>query len=227
MCKFNRKFYYKLFDKIMSINLSSPLEVVKGNHTYLYVLSCGSPLGVWLSWTFYLLFSLLSCAIMFGCQSKAIQMLIEPQEAINLALEKGVTCSAPEMIDGNSKTLGYADGRWIHLRLPKKKAIHQIIIRGTNITDAIIFQRLEDTERSQAVAQVQNSQSSVIEIRTTVVTNTLHIYVGGTSSDKRKTAEYSPRYGITVPQKELGKPFAHEVEIYGYIPKEKNETIDD
>ncbi len=129
----------------------------------------------------YPLLSLFACVIILGCQSKAIQMLIEPQESVNLALEKGVTCSASEMIDGNLKTLGYADGRWIHLRLPKKKTIHRIVIRGTNITDAIIFQRLDHTELSHAVAQVQSNRSSVIGIRTTVVTDTLNIYVAGTS----------------------------------------------
>lgn len=169
----------------------------------------------------YILGLIATCVIISGCQSKALQMLIEPQEAVNLALEKGVTCSASEMIDGNLKTRGYADGRWIHLKLPKKKTIHRIVIRGTNITDAIIFQKLDHTERSQAVAQVQNNRSSVIGVRTTIVTDALHIYVGGTSEDKRKAAEYSPRYGIIVPQKELGKPYAYEVEIYGFVPKDK------
>ena len=169
----------------------------------------------------YLLLIICACANISGCQSPAIQMLIEPQEAINLAFEEGVTCSASEMIDGNLKTRGYADGRWIHLKLPKKKTIHRIVLRGTNITDAIIFQRLEHTERSQAVAQVQNNRSSVIELRATIVTDALHIYVGGTSEDKRKAAEYSPRYGIIVPQKELGKPYAYEFEIYGFVSKDK------
>ncbi len=169
----------------------------------------------------FLLLPLFACVIILGCQSKAIQMLVESQESVNLALEKGVTCSASEMIDGNLKTLGYADGRWIHLRLPKKKTIHRIVIRGTNITDAIIFQRFDQTELSHAVAQVQNNRSSVIGIRTTVVTDTLHIYVAGTSEDKRKAAEYSPRYGIIVPEKQLGKPFAYEVELYGFVSKDK------
>lgn len=169
----------------------------------------------------YLLLTICACANISGCHSPAIQMLIEPQEAINLAHETSVTCSASEMIDGDLKTRGYADGRWIHLKLPKKKTIHRIVIRGTNITDAIIFKRLEHTERSEAVAQVQNNRSSVIELRSTIVTNSLHIYVAGTSDDKRKTAEYSPRYGIIAPQRELGKPYAYEVEIYGFVSKDK------
>ena len=158
--------------------------------------------------------------IVAGCQSKAFQMLIEPQESINLAREKGVTCTASEMIDGNLKTIGYADGRWIHLRLPKRKTIHRIVLRGTNITDAIVFQKLEHNERSQAIAQIQNNRSNKIEMKTTVVTEVLHIFVGGTLADKRKTTEYSPRYGVIIPQKDLGKPFVQELEIYGFVPKD-------
>jgi hypothetical protein len=61
-------------------------------------------------------------------------MLIEPQEWENLAVAEGVRCTAPEMIDGNLKTVGYAKGRWIHLTFPTRKSIHRIVIRGTNIT---------------------------------------------------------------------------------------------
>ena len=63
------------------------------------------------------------CAVTLsaGCQSKALQMLIEPQELYNYAAMEGVTCTSPEMIDGDVKTKGYADGRWIHLNLPTQK----------------------------------------------------------------------------------------------------------
>ena len=64
-------------------------------------------------------------------------MLIEPQELYNYAVTDGVTCTSAEMIDGDVKTRGYADGRWIHLNLPTRKAIHRITIRGTNIINAM------------------------------------------------------------------------------------------
>ena len=148
-------------------------------------------------------------------------MLIEPQEAIKISLEKGVKWNASEMIDSTLKTLGYADGRWIHLKLPRKKTTHKIVIRVTNITDALIFHKLEQPEISHAVAQVQNNRSSVIVIRTTAVPDKLHIYVVTTSDDKREAAEYLPRYGISVQEKNWQKPFAYEVELYGIVSKDK------
>ena len=93
---------------------------------------------------YVLIFPVLCTAVLFfGCQSKVLQMLIEPQEFHNYAVTEGVTCSSSEMIDGDVKTKGYAQGRWIHLNFPTRKAIHRITIRGTNITRALIYKKLE------------------------------------------------------------------------------------
>lgn len=93
----------------------------------------------------YAYIPILFCVFMIvsGCQSKALQAIFEAQEWENLAVAEGVTCNVPEMIDGNLKTVGFADGRLINLTLPKRQTIHRIIIRGTNITDAIIYQRIQ------------------------------------------------------------------------------------
>ena len=92
----------------------------------------------------FLTFTVFCTTVLFlGCQSKALQMLIEPQELYNYAVTEGVTCTSPGMIDGDIKTKGYADGRWIHLNLPTQKAIHRITINGTNIINAMIYEKLE------------------------------------------------------------------------------------
>ena len=54
----------------------------------------------------YLSISTVFCAVVLfsGCQSKALQMLIEPQELFNYALTEGVTCTSSEMIDGDLET---------------------------------------------------------------------------------------------------------------------------
>ena len=102
---------------------------------------------------------LCTVALFSGCQSKVLRMLFEPQEFYNYAVTKGVTCTAPEMIDGDEKTRGYAAGRWIHLNLPTQKAIHRITIRGTNITSFMIYEKLEGEGRWRAIQQVQNNES--------------------------------------------------------------------
>ena len=129
------------------------------------------------------------CAVtvLFGCQSKVVQMIFEPQELYNYAVTEGVTCTSPEMIDGDVKTKGYADGRWIHLNLPTQKAIHRITINGTNIINAMVYEKLEGEGRWRAVMQIQNNESPIIKMRVSgVVTEAIRIYISGTTDDEKQ-----------------------------------------
>ena len=163
----------------------------------------------------------LAIGLLSGCQSKVLQMIFEPQELYNYAVTEGVTCSSPEMIDGDVKTRGYADGRWIHLNLPTKKAIHRITINGTNIINAMVYEKLEGEGRWRAVMQIQNNESPVIKMRVSgVVTDAIRIYISGTTDDEKKASQYDPRRGAIVPQIQLGRAFIHELEVYGFVSKE-------
>ena len=125
------------------------------------------------------------------------------------------------MIDGDVRTKGYADGRWVHLNLPTQKAIHRITIRGTNIINAMVYEKLEGEGRWRAIQQIQNNDSPVIEMRiSAVVTDTIRIYISGTTEDKKKAGEFDPRRGAIVAYTVLGKAFIHELEVYGYVSKE-------
>ena len=170
------------------------------------------------------IFSLLcTTGLLFGCQSKVLQMLIEPQELYNYAVTEGVTCTAPEMIDGDVKTRGYADGRWIHLNLPTQKAIHRITINGTNIINAMIYEKLEGEGRWRAILQIQNNDSPVLEMRFSgVVTEAIRIYISATTDDEKKASQYDPRRGAIVPRIALGRAFIHELEVYGFVSKENS-----
>ncbi len=173
----------------------------------------------------YLFIFLLLCTVgtLCGCQSQVLQMLIEPQEYFNYAVTEGVTCTSPKMIDGDLKTRGYAQGRWIHLTLPSRKAIHRIAIRGTNIINAMIYQKLDGEGRWQAIQQIQNNESPVIERRVNgIVTDAIRIYITGTTDDEKKASQYDPRRGAIVPQIKFGRPFIHELEVYGFVSKENN-----
>lgn len=161
--------------------------------------------------------------VLLGCQSKVLRMIFEPQELYNYAVTEGVTCTSPEMIDGDAKTRGYADGRWIHLNLPTQKAIHRITIRGTNIINAMIYEKLEGDGRWRAILQIQNNDSPVLEMRFSgVVTDAIRIYISGTTDDEKRASQYDPRRGAIVPQMTLGRAFIHELEVYGFVSKEKN-----
>ena len=159
--------------------------------------------------------------LLSGCQSKALQMLIEPQELYNYAVTEGVTCTSPEMIDGDVKTKGYAQRRWIHLNLPTQKAIHRITIHGTNIINAMVYEKLEGEGRWRAIQQIQNNESPIIKMRFSgVVTDAIRIYISGTTDDEKQANRYDPRRGAVVPQIKLGRAFIHELEVYGFVSKE-------
>lgn len=161
------------------------------------------------------------CVIISGCQSKALQMIIEPQEWENLSTAEGVTCTAPEMIDGDLKTVGYAKDGWIHLRLPTRKTIHKIVLKGTNITDATVFKKIEGDQRWPAIMQIKNNRSNVIQLRRSFVTQAIRIYVSGTTEDKRQTPLIATRHDLIVRHKGLGNPFVQEFEVYGFVSKDK------
>ena len=164
------------------------------------------------------------CAVtvLLGCQSKVLRMIFEPQELYNYAVTEGVTCTSPEMIDGDAKTRGYADGRWVHLNLPTQKGVHRITLRGTNIINAMIYEKLEGDGRWRALLQIQNNDSPVLEMRFSgVVTEAIRIYISATTDDEKKASRYDPRRGAIVPQIALGRAFIHELEVYGFVSKEK------
>ena len=170
----------------------------------------------------FILSAIWAAALVSGCQSQVIQMLFKPQEFYNYAVTQGVTCTSPEMIDGDVKTRGYAAGRWIHLNLPDRKAIHRIIIRGTNITRAMVYEKLEGEGRWRVIQQIEYNQSPVIDRRVSgVVTDAIRIYISGTTDDKKKAGEYDPRRGAIVAPIVLGRAFIHEIEVYGFVSKEE------
>lgn len=170
---------------------------------------------------FYIPMVFCICVMAIGCQSKALQMIFEPQEWDNLAVAEGVTCNSPKMIDGNHKTVGYAEGRWINLTLPERKAIHRIIIRGTNITDAVVYQQIQGGRKWQAILEIKNNRGPAIEARMSTVTKALRIYVSATSDDARQPPQFSQKHGGIVARKALGKVYAKEVEVYGFKSKDK------
>lgn len=162
-----------------------------------------------------------ACVMLIGCQSKALQTIFAAQEWENLAVAEGVTCNVPEMIDGNLKTVGFVDGRWINLTLPKRQTIHRIIIRGTNITDAIIYQQIQGGKKWQAILEIKNNRGSAIEARLSSVTQALRIFVSATTDDARLPPQFSPRYGEIVSRRAIAKAYAKEVEVYGFKSKDK------
>lgn len=165
---------------------------------------------------FYIL--ILFCFIV-GCQASMLNSLVTKQEwSENYALLDGVTCTSSLMIDGNLETVGRT-GHWIIITLPIRKPIHRIVIKGTNIEDVIVYEGLGSDGNWRKIQQVKNNTQPTIDIRVRAVTKTIRFRVGGTSDDRRAAGTYDPRYDAITGRIERGRPFAQEIELYGFADK--------
>ena len=165
-----------------------------------------------------------------GCQPKAFQKLIEPQEWVNIALEKGVTCSAPEMIDGDMETLGYVEltqnraketRRRIDVKLPERRTIHRVVFRDTNIAYARIDARLGSEGRWQFIHDIKHNTEPTTEFKVGVAADALRIFVLSTTDDVHSKRDLFSDKGKGTRQNKpkLARPYIHELEVYGLIPE--------
>ena len=93
-----------------------------------------------------------------GCKSSLVSSLFPEQTwSQNYALLEGTTCTSPEMIDGDLDTVGR---RWkeIILTLPERKAIHRIVIRGTNFEDIIVYAGLGNADSWRRIKKIKDNQ---------------------------------------------------------------------
>ena len=145
----------------------------------------------------------------------------------NYALMEGVTCSAQEMIDGDIKTFG-SSGHQIRINLPQRKTIHRLVFRQTNIQDLTLYiDRNNDDENDwMKWEQIDANRESTIEIRKVFNAQRIRILIGATSDDQRIAEEFTfnthSRVGIHRRTVERGKPFVHEIELYGFEVKESS-----
>ena len=165
-----------------------------------------------------------------GCQSKVFQTLIEPQEWINIALEKGVTCTAPEMIDGDTETVGYIEitknraneiRRRIDVKLPERRTIHRVVFRDTNIAYARIDARLGSEGRWKFIHDIKHNTEATTEFNVGVAADALRIFVLSTTDDVHNKRDLFSDQGKGQRQDKpkLARPYIHELEVYGFIPK--------
>jgi hypothetical protein len=103
--------------------------------------------------------------------------------------------------------------------LPIRKPIHRIVVKGTNIEDLIVYEGLGSEGNWRKIKQVKNNKQPTIDIRVRTVTDTIRFRVGGTSDDRRVAGAYDPRYDAITAQVKRGRPFAQEIELYGFADK--------
>ena len=177
------------------------------------------------------LFIISSVLLLSSCRfGELISTVFVAQEwSQNYALMEGVTCSAPEMIDGDIKTFGRS-GHQIMINLPERKTIHRLVFRQTNIQDLTLYiDRNNDDENDwMKWAQIDSNRESTFEIRKVSNAQRMRILVGGTSDDQRIAEKFAhSRVGIHRQTVERGAPFVHEIELYGFEVKESSQVEND
>jgi len=168
----------------------------------------------------FCIFMLILFCFTMGCKSGILKSLVSAQEwSENYALLDGTTCTSAEMIDGNLETVG-TTGHWIIVTLPNRKPIHRIVIRGTNIEDVIVYESLGGEGNWRKIEQIKNNDEPTIDMRVSVITDSIRFRVGGTFDDKRIAGQYDPRYdAVRNRQVKRGHPYAQEIELYGFADK--------
>lgn len=178
----------------------------------------------------YILASILA-GLAMGCTG-LVDNLVTPQGwSENYAALDGTTCTyvfqnseypVLEMIDGDLGT-GNKAGHRIIVKLPTRKVIHRVVIRGTNIEDVIVYQGLGGLGGQghwKVVKRLKNNRESTLDMRVRAVTDRIRLQVGGTFDDQRQPGVPTSRGMMTGRRVKRANTVIHEIELYGLATKD-------
>ena len=173
---------------------------------------------------------ILAC-LALGC-SGLVKNFATPQGwSENYAALDGTTCNyvfknseypVYEMIDGDLETANKASHRII-VKLPTRKVIHRVVLRGTNIEDLILYQGLGGLGGQghwQVVKRLKNNRESTLDLRVRAVTDRIRLQVGGTFDDQRMPGIPTKSGMMKGRQIKRANTVIHEIEIYGLAAKD-------
>jgi hypothetical protein len=165
--------------------------------------------------------TLLSCCI--GCESKIVQAVFQEQElSENYALEDGVTCTSPEMIDGDMNTVGKAPfpertrGRIVYgafpnaeveITLPEKKSIHRIVVYSESLEDFKVLALTGPGDNWEQLAEIDSNKEKRVEIKVSTTTDKIKIRARGKASSADDGSINTVR---------VAEPEIQEIELYGF-----------
>ncbi|MDE0186251.1 MAG: hypothetical protein OXP71_12500 [Candidatus Poribacteria bacterium] len=126
-----------------------------------------------------------------------------------------------EMIDGDLET-GNKAGHRIIVKLPTRKVIHRVVLRGTNIEDVIVYEGLGGLGGQghwKVVKRLKNNREPTLDIRVRAVTDRIRLQVGGTFDDKRLPGIPTKSGMMMGRQVKRANTVIHEIELYGLAAK--------
>ena len=132
---------------------------------------------------------ILMILVLVGCGSVGKSLIAKEEWSENYAAAKGVEATAPEMVDGNRRTVGETQslsggrGRGTGdfteavVKLPEKKAIRKIVIYTTNLENFSVYSGGKDKGSWKGLAEFKNNSDKVITLNVSVVTDRIRIRV--------------------------------------------------
>jgi len=173
-----------------------------------------------------ILFLVAMVVCLIGCESKLVQAVFQEQEwSENYALEDGVTCTSPDMIDGSIGTVGRAPfperivGRTVYgafpnaeveITFPEKKSIHKIVIHSEKLEDFKVLALTGPGENWDLLAEIDSNKEKMVVIKASAMTNKIKIRARGIPSSAGDGSLHSIK---------VAEPEIQEIEIYGYAAK--------
>ena len=179
---------------------------------------------------FLCIFASVLAYLAMGC-SGLVNNLVTPQGwSENYAALDGTTCTyvfqnseypVNEMIDGDLET-GNKAGHRIIVKLPTRKVIHRVVLRGTNIEDVIVYEGLGGLGGQghwKVVKRLKNNREPTLDMRVRAVTDRIRLQVGGTFDDKRLPGIPTKSGMMKGRQVKRANTVIHEIELYGLAAK--------
>lgn len=150
----------------------------------------------------------------------------------NYALEDGVKCTSPLMVDGKRHTVGETETlpsgsrgatkyTGVIVELPEKKSIRRIDLYTDNIQSMSIYAGGRGEDIWVLLEEVKNNREKKLSFRVSTVTDKIKVRVRKTSDDKLLPG-IGYRYSEQV-QRARGK--INEIEIYGLADVQSEEEI--
>lgn len=171
-----------------------------------------------------------------GCGGVLSTIFAEQEWSENYSQLPGATATAPEMIDGDLKTLGktvFSEGSENYyggtapskaiVTLPEKELIRKIVIYSDNFKTLDIFADKGEGDW-EVLKEIKSVNVNPLEVRVSPMfkTNKMMARIHSTTDDASKRREEGVRWGGRELRSAQGAPAnIYEFELYGYATKKE------
>ena len=161
----------------------------------------------------------MACALLAVYLCAGCSTLFAPQRlSDNYALERGVECNAPAVIDGDMETI--SNSTRIVISLPEEKSIRKIVIHSPNISNFIVYESTGPEGEWDPIKSVKGNKLNEIVINAHVITDKIRIFI--TDTRGTRFADPDTVRGVDgelnmFSRQVDARPIIQEIELYGLV----------